>query len=310
MNKLIKLLVDPSYRKTILLNAGFYKNLTDEDFLKMKFRIEMGYELNLDNPQTFNEKLQWLKLHDRNPLYTRMVDKCEAKKYVADIIGEQYIIPTLGVWNSVDEIPFDQLPERYVLKSTHDSGGIVICRDKNTFDVAAAKRKLNKSLHHDYYQQNREWPYKDVKRRIIAEQYMEDISSSDLPDFKVHNFDGTPRVILVCRDRFKDSGMTEDFYTADWEHLDVKRPAHPQAREEIAEPDELQEMLSISEKLSKDIPFLRTDFYSINGHLYFGELTFFPSSGMQRFDPDSYDELFGSWITLNVPGGGGTVKKE
>lgn len=284
------------------MNKGFYNGLSDEEFLKKKFKAQLGYELNLENPRTFNEKLQWLKLYDRQLLYTTLVDKFAVKQYVAKIIGEEHVIPTLGVWNTVEEIDIKKLPRQFVLKTTHDSGGIVICKDKSEFDWKSAKKKLSKSLKHDYFAENREWPYKNVPRRIICEQYMEDSNTGDLPDYKVHSFNGTPKVILVCRDRFKNSGMTEDFFSETWEHLDVSRPNHSNSINNVERPTSLEEMIALTKKITADIPFARTDFYSINNKLYFGEVTFYPSSGFTAFCPEEYDYKFGEWIKL--PGGG------
>jgi len=281
------------------MTARFY---SDRKFLELLFPLRTGYKLNLDNPRTFNEKLQWLKLYDRRPEYTQMVDKIEAKKYVASIIGEEHIIPTLAVYDTAEEIDFDALPEQFVLKCSHDSGGIVICKDKSKLDRKAAVTKLHRALRVNYFYQNREWPYKNVRPRIIAEQYMSNNGSGELTDYKVHNFNGIPEVILVCRDRYKVSGLTEDFYTKHWEHLNLQRPDHQQAGSSEACPPELAEMLSLAKQLSKDIPFLRTDFYTIDQKVYFGELTFFPSSGMKRFVPEQWDKTFGEW--LKIPNGG------
>ncbi len=289
-----------------LNRRGLLKWLPDPVYLKTYYRLKLDRPLNLKNPQTFNEKLQWLKLHDRRPEYTRMVDKYEAKKYVAEVLGEDYIIPTLGVWDHFEDIDFDSFPNQFVLKCTHDSGGLVICKDKAEFDIEAAKRKIESSLHTNYYYMGREWPYKHVKPRIIAEQYMSDGDGVDgLTDYKVHCFDGAPKVILVCRDRFKE--MSEDFFTEKWEHIAVQRRQHPNSQDIIDEPDELEEMLKLAEKLSANSPFVRTDFYTINGKVFFGEFTLFPASGMEAFVPEEYDQLFGDWITLPIEGGGNTL---
>lgn len=271
----------------------------DEIFLKMKFRLMMGKRLDLKNPKTFNEKLQWLKLYNRRPEYTTMVDKFAVKQYVADKIGEQYIIPTLGVWDSVDDIDWDSLPNQFVLKTTHGGGGggVVICKDKSVFNKKQAIRRLKESMDSDIYTLFREWPYKDVPKRIIGEQYMTDEGKS-LVDYKVHNFNGKPRFILVCRNRFHGSPMIDDFYSTDWKLLNVRRPGHPQSDVPQEPPVNLQEMLDLAEKLSKNIPFLRTDFYVVNGNVYFGELTFFPATGMSKFEPTEWDDVFGSWLEL------------
>lgn len=274
----------------------------DEFYLKLMYLFELHKWPDLRCPKTFNEKLQWLKLHDRKPEYTTMVDKYAVKDYVAKIIGEEHIIPTLGVWDSFDDIDFDNLPDRFVLKTTHGGGGmaVVICKDKVSFDKARARSILEKSLHSDIYRNYREWPYKNVPKRIIAEKYMQADNESGLDDYKIHNFNGTPKVILVCRDRFGGKAMAESFFTDKWEHLDIIRPGHPNP--DIEKPDNLQELLRLAETLSKDIPFARTDFYTINGKAYFGEITFYPASGLSPFCPENYDKIFGDWLKLSLGG--------
>ncbi len=276
--------------------------IPDRLYLMLKFRKNFGRWPNLRNPQTFNEKLNWLKLHDRNPLYTQMVDKCEAKKYVASIIGEEYIIPTYGVWDRAEDIDFDSLPNKFVLKATHDSGRVIICHDKSKLDQELAVKEMRASLNRNFYAVTREWPYKHVKPRIIAEQLLEVSDCAELSDYKVHNFNGIPRVILVCRDRFAETGLTEDFFDAQWRHLDVRRPGHPNATVVENRPDTLEKMLQLSERLSKDYPFMRTDFYSVGDKVYFGEITLYPASGSVPFDPSNYDDIMGRW--LDILGGG------
>ena len=270
--------------------------LPDKLYIAIKFKMSFGRFPNLKNPETFNEKPQWLKLYNRKPEYTRMVDKYEAKKYVADIIGEEYIIPTLGVWDKFDDIDFDNLPDQFVLKCTHDSGGLVICRDKSKLDVAAAKKKIEKCLKTNYYWHSREWPYKNVKPRIIAEQYLRDDSGRDVNDYKVFNFNGEPHLIQVDFDRFIDH--KKNIYTTDWNLCDFSfnYPAHPEI--EIPKPTMLKEMLELSKKLSAGEPYMRTDFYCVGNKIYFGELTFFPASGYGAFDPDGVDYELGDKIVL------------
>ncbi len=297
--------LDNKYNKIFRLFAGLVSNIKhklstlcpDEIFIRYKFYRSMNKKLNLSNPQTFNEKLQWLKLYDRNPLYSIMVDKYEAKKYVGKIIGEEYIIPTFGVWNSFDEIDFKTLPNKFVLKTTHDSGGIVICRDKNTFDYEAARKKLTDSLNTNFYYTFREWPYKNVKPRIIAEEYLDLLDSDSITDYKVHNFNGLPKIILTCRDRFSSEGLAEDFYTDKWEYLDCKRPNHRNAGP-MPKPNQLDEILNISRILSKGFPFIRSDFYIYGEKILFGELTLYPAAGFNKFIPQKYDNLFGSYLNL------------
>ncbi len=201
ITKIFKFFKNPDYRFLVLSRRGCYNFLSDQDYICRKFHAMMGYYPNLDDPQTFNEKLQWLKLHDRKPEYIRMVDKYEAKQYVADIIGKDYIIPTLGVWNSFDEIDFDKLPDQFVLKCTHDSGGLVICKDKRNLDIHAARKKINKCLKRNYFYVGREWPYKDVKPRIIGEPYLEDATEKELRDYKFYCFNGNVVCVMVALDR-------------------------------------------------------------------------------------------------------------
>ena len=281
-----------------ILNRGAIL-FPDKLFLKLKFRLMMGEKLDFENPKTFNQKLQWLKLYNRKPEYTTMVDKYAVKEYVANIIGKEHIIPTLGVWNSVDEIDWDVLPNQFVLKTTHGGGGcdVIICKDKATFDIETAKKNLNKSLKSDIYCNFREWPYKNVPKRIIAEQFMTN-NGKDLEDYKIHSFNGEPKFILVCSNRYGNGAMIDDFYSPDWKLLDVRRPGHPKSDKASKAPEQLQQMLELSRILSKDIPFLRTDFYIIDNKIYFGELTFFPRSGCDSNLLRETDLLFGSRITL------------
>lgn len=257
----------------------------------------MGYSLNLKNPKTFNEKLQWLKINNRNPEYTTMVDKYAVKKYIAEKIGPEYIIPTLGVWDSFNEIDFDALPDQFVLKCTHDSGGLIVCHDKSKLDMDAVRKKIETSLSNNFYYMGREWPYKNVPHRIIAEQYMAD----DLRDYKLFCFDGVPRMTLVCSERFTKDGLKEDFYDEGWNHLDNQRPAHGNAVLPIARPKQYELMKELAAKLSEKMPFARIDFYEINEKVYFGEITFYLASGFEGFIPEEWDLKLGDWIKL--PGG-------
>lgn len=307
LGKGIKFLTDRDYRFNYLSAKGKFNTMPDREYLEKTFETVMGYPLNLDNPQTFNEKIQWLKLYDRKPEYTMMVDKYKVRDYIAEQLGEEYLIPLLGVWDDPDEIDFETLPNQFVLKCNHNSGlGMCICKDKSKIDVKKVKRELRKGLEQDYYLTGREWPYKDVPRKIICEKYMADHSQEELKDYKVHNFNGVPKAILVCSERFSDIGLHEDFYDVDWKKLDLKRPEYPTSEKTGKSPKELEKMLSFSEKLSKDYPFMRTDFYIVNGKLYFGEITLYPASGLSQFEPEKWDDTFGSWIKLPETIGGGT----
>jgi len=273
--------------------------LPDETFVKLKYHVIFEKKLNLRNPKTYNEKLQWLKLYDRNPEYAALVDKYTVKQIVAQKIGEEHIIPTLGVWDSFDEIDFSMLPKQFVLKCTHDSGGVVICTDKDHFDVATAKRKLEKNLKANYYKENREWPYKLVKPRIIAEQYMVDESGYELKDYKFFCFHGKPELLLVVCDRTrKDQETKSNFYDMDFRFLPVKS-GHPNAAlDAIRKPSAFEEMKQLASVLSQGYPELRVDFYEINGKVYFGELTFYHWSGFVPFEPQEWDEKIGAYIQL------------
>lgn len=270
----------------------------DELYLKLLFRLRMGYKLDLDNPQTFCEKLQWLKLHNRKPEYTQMVDKYDAKRYVAGIIGEEYIIPTIGVWDRVEDIDFDKLPNQFVLKCTHDSGGIVICKDKSQLDIAAAKKRLRRGLKKNYYWQNREWPYKNVKRQIIAEEFIEEVGRQDLSDYKFFCFNGEPRYCQVIRDR--NTLETIDFYDMEWNHMPFTglNPVAKNGLTAVEKPMHLTSMIDICRKLAKDIPFSRIDLYVVNNREYFGEITFYPASGLGCFTPNEWDYTLGELINL------------
>nr|WP_296455933.1 ATP-grasp fold amidoligase family protein [uncultured Acetatifactor sp.] len=283
----------------IRVKAKLGQLLPDNMYLRIQFRRIMGQNLNLKKPQTFNEKLQWLKIHDHNSDYIKLVDKYEVKGIVANVIGEEHIIPTYGIWDSFEQIDFSKLPKQFVLKCTHDSGGLIICNDKEQLDIEAARKKINKCLQTNYYQFGREWPYKYVKPRIIAEKYMEESGTVGLKDYKIHNFNGIPKIILVCTGRFSEMGLCENFYNVEWKMLDLKRPNHLNMENKIPIPKKINKMLEYAKLLSKDYPFVRTDFYCIDDKIYFGELTFYPASGFEKFEPEKWDNILGEWIDLS-----------
>ena len=296
--KLKNFISDPAKRILYLSQLGFYRHMDDRKYLEKLYRATFGKDLNLENPQTFNEKLQWLKLYDRKPVYTTMVDKYAAKEYVADKIGEEYIIPTLGVWDKFDDIDFDALPDQFVLKCTHDSGGLAICKDKKTFDIEAARKKINRCLKRNYYYIFREWPYKDIKPRIIAEKYMVDESGYELKDYKIFCFDGQPKIMFIATDRANPEEETKfDFFDMEFNHLPFQN-GHPNAKKPIMQPKGFEKMKELAAKLSAGIPQVRVDFYDIDGKVYFGELTFSHWSGFVPFDPEEWDYKLGSWIDL------------
>ena len=293
----IHILLDPKLRIIGLNSKGFFRFLDDETCIKKLFKVRLGYQLDLDNPRTFNEKLQWLKLYNRNPIYTSMVDKFAVKEYVASIIGEQYIIPTLGVWDRFDDIDFDSLPDQFVLKCTHDSGGLVIVKDKSKMDLKAARKKINKSLKRNYFYVGREWPYKNVKPRIIAEHFLENPESAELNDYKFLCFDGKVKCSFVCTDRYSKEGLHVTFFDKDWNMMPFTRH-YPKSEEDIPKPDCYKDMISIAERLSKDIPFVRIDLYEFIGNVMFGEYTFYPGSGYEEFMPVEWDYKIGEWLHL------------
>lgn len=300
-NKINNYIHNPKIFKRVVLNhlGPFIKN--DETFIKLKWKVsDMQYPLSLDNPKTFCEKLQWLKLHDRKPIYTTMVDKVEAKKYVANIIGDEYIIPTIAVWNSADEIDWDMLPNQFVMKCSHDSGGIVICKDKSKLDKKTAIETMRNGLKRRYFWQNREWPYKDVTPRIIVEEYMEDKETHELRDYKFFCFDGEVKALFVASERQKEGEDTKfDYFDENYNHLPIVN-GHPNASVAPQRPSKFEDMKVLASKLSKGFPHLRVDFYEMTGKIYFGELTFSHWSGIVPFEPVEWDYKFGEWIKLPI----------
>lgn len=276
----------------------FFDKLPDSLYLRIRYWITFEKRLNLKKPQTFNEKLQWLKLHCRRPEFTDYVDKYKVRQFVAQKIGEKYLIPLLGVWESADAIDFDRLPEAFVLKCNHNSGrGMVICQNKGALDIEKARQTLALGLQQNYYLVGREWPYKHVKRRILGETYMKDGEKETLVDYKVLCFHGKPRLIQVHRNRFSKN-YTQDFYDTAWVHQPISQRGEPMQGKPEAKPALLEEMLHLSGILAQGIPHVRVDWYIIENRLFFGEMTFFDASGFDPFDNPADDELLGSWIDL------------
>lgn len=283
-----------------VVNKYFFEKINklipDKLFLKIKFKYHIGKKLNLKNPQTFNEKLQWLKLYDRNPLYTKLVDKYEVRKYIAETIGEEYLIPLIGIYNSIEEINWNSLPNKFVLKCTHGSGANIICSDKSKLDIEDAKIKLKKWMQRNWYWYGREWPYKNVKPRIVCEKYMVDESGTELKDYKIFCFNGEPKLIQVDYNRF--SGHKRNLYDINWNYLPVsiKYPSYPNII--ITKPKKLKEMLELARLLSKDYPHVRVDFYYVNNKIYFGEMTFYHGSGFEKFIPKEFEFKMGNLLKL------------
>ena len=271
---------------------------SDKTFIRLKWvGRRMPYKLNLKNPRTFNEKLQWIKLYDHNSLYTILVDKFRVKEYVAERIGEEHVIPLLGVWDNVEDIEWDKLPSQFVIKCSHDCGGMVICKDKSKLDIAKASEKLKRAFGKNYYYEGREWPYKNVAPKVFAEAYRED-EFGELRDYKFFCFNGEVKALFIASDRQnKNEEVKFDFFDADFNHLPFTQ-GHPNAKDLPAKPRGFEEMKQLAAKLSKGIPEVRVDFYDVNGHVYFGEFTLFHFGGMVPFNPTEWDYKFGEWIKL------------
>jgi hypothetical protein len=299
MQSLIAYIKKPSKLALALLSKCAWA-FPDKIFLKLRYRLQLGHPLNLKNPKRFTEKIQWLKLYNRRSEFTTMVDKYAVKEFVANKIGEMYIIPTLGVWNKFDDIDFDTLPERFVLKTTHGGGGggVVICKDRATFNKEKARAVINRSLKGDIYMLYREWPYKNVPRRIIAEKFITNGYDEELTDYKFYCFNGEPRYCQVIADR--RTKETIDFFDMNWNHQGFYglNPKCGPAAKPAAKPHGFATMQRIARELSKDTAFVRVDLYSVNESVYFGELTFYPASGIGVFTPDSADFDLGQLLSL------------
>ena len=266
--------------------------------IKLRYFRKMGKWLDLDNPVTFNEKLQWLKAYDHNPLYTSIVDKQAVKKIIADKIGAEYIIPTLAVYERPEDIDWEKLPDRFVLKCTHDSGGVVVCKEKDKLDRKSALKKLSKHYRRNYYYNKREWPYKNIKPRIIAEAYMEDRDGSgELKDYKFFCFDGVPKMLFVASDRHKKTETKFDFFDMDFNHLPIIN-GHPNSDVPPQKPASFEQMKKLAAELSAGFPHVRVDLYEIDGKIYFGEMTLYHYSGTVPFEPEIWDTTMGEWLKL------------
>jgi len=270
--------------------------IPDKHYLPIYYRLRTGKKLNLKHPATYNEKLQWLKLYDRNPLYTTLSDKYAVRKYIADAIGAEHLIPLIGVYDSFDEIDFDKLPNQFVIKCTHDSGSVIICNDKSTFNIAEAGKYMKIRLKRNYYYKGREWCYKDIKPRIVIEKYLTQQDTKGLNDYKIYCFGGKPKMIQVDFDRFV--GHKKNLYTPEWEYISVmfNYPTHPESK--IEKPKNLNRMLEIAQHISNKFVYVRVDLYCVSDKIYFGEMTFFPASGCGKIDPASFDAKMGSWLML------------
>lgn len=272
--------------------------IPDITYLRIQYYLKMKKSLNLENPQTFSEKIQWLKLYGRRPIDTVLSDKYAVKDYISKNIGSQYVIPLLGVWDKFSEIDFEKLPNQFVLKCTHDSGGIIVCKDKKLLDKKRAEKILTRSLKHDYFVFSRERAYQNIPRRIIAEEYKEDSQTGELRDYKFFCFDGEPKLLFVASDRQNEGEETKfDFFDMQYNHLPFTN-GHPNAKVLPQKPASFEEMKKLAAILSKGIPHVRVDLYDVNGKVYFGEMTYSHWGGMMPFEPEEWDYTLGSWIKL------------
>lgn len=298
--KVKRYLKSPYYALGDDLMKAYPKIMSDKYYIKVLWKQIMGYPLDLRHPKTFNEKLQWMKLYDRNPLYTDLVDKYKVKQWVADKIGSEHVIPTLAVYDSVDEIDISQLPDQFVLKCNHDSGGVVICKDKSSFDFEAAKAKLRKSFEHNFYWDYREWPYLNVEKKIFAEYYLEDTNfTTGLPDYKFFSFNGNVVALFVALERNNpEEEVKFDFYDMDFHRMEVNN-VHPNAKIPLlSKPECFDEMKDLARVLSEGLKEVRVDFYETGGACYFGEMTLFHGAGFMPFAPKEFDVALGQHIIL------------
>lgn len=294
-SKIIHFFHDPEIIINKFLNSKISHILTDEAFLKLRYKVNLKKRLDLKNPLTFNEKLQWLKIYDRKPEYVSMVDKYRVREIIKKIIGGEYLVPLLGVWDDFDQIDFERLPDTFVLKCNHDSGSTKIC-NKQEINISELKKYYNKKISDNLFWWGREWPYKNVQPKIIAEQFLDD---EDLNDYKFMCFNGKVKCSFICSERFSSKGLHVTFFDRNWNPMPFERH-YPKSSRNFPKPINYEKMIELAELLSKNVPFLRVDFYNVRGKIYFGELTFFPGAGFEEFTPNIWDYTLGSWLELPV----------
>lgn len=295
--RLKKGLKDPALFVLYLNSKKLLNWMSDEAFIKLLYKCRFGCDLNLDNPRTFNEKIQFLKLKGFKDEYTDLVDKISVRKIVSERIGEKYLVPIVGgPWNSTSDINISLLPEQFVFKCNHDCGSVIVCRDKNTFDFDNAFKKLDKCIKRNYYEQSRERPYKSIKPRIFAEQFISNKDENELVVYKFFNFNGKPRIIQTIQGD-KTEKETIDYFDTEWKLLDL-RQNFPNSKVPKSKPIHLDEMIQLSEKLSYGFPFIRVDFYDTADGVKFSEFTLYTDAGIEKFHPEKWDTILGEWIKL------------
>ncbi|WP_432694254.1 ATP-grasp fold amidoligase family protein [Priestia aryabhattai] len=299
LRKLLKAIKSPKLIILQILVSRIFRFIPDDMYLRIVYKLRTNKTLNLKKPVTFNEKVQWLKINDRKDEYSILVDKYTVRNYIADRLGEEYLIPLLGVYQNFSEINFGTLPKRFVLKPTHTSGDVYICKNKDELDFEELEKIIDKWMKKDYFWLHREWPYKNVKPKIICEEYMIDNYKKDLIDYKFMCFNGEVKCVFVCQDRNSSEGLKIDIYNKEWDLLPFQRPTHPNSNKKVEKPKNYKKMIEFAEMLSKEFYFLRVDFYEINQKIYFGELTFYPGAGFEEFSPEDSNLLLGKWI--NIP---------
>ena len=297
-NKILYFIKRPQYLFLSLGHRGFLNWMKDETYLKIAYWCKMGKKLNLQNPVTFNEKLQWLKLNNQNPEYTNVVDKYEVRNYIEKKIGKEYLNPLFGVWDNIDNINFDKLPNQFVLKCTHDSGGLVICKDKTELDICKTKKKIKKSLKYNYYWGQREWIYKNIKPKIICEKFLVQNDGDELRDYRFFCFNGEPKFITVDFSIIDKKKTRRNLYDLHWNLMDAEISYPKETNIRVDKPKKLEEMIELSKKLSTGFPHTRVDFYYIDNRIIFGEITFFHQSGMGKISPEEFDKTIGGWLEI------------
>ncbi|MDO4811338.1 MAG: ATP-grasp fold amidoligase family protein [Eubacteriales bacterium] len=298
LHALFDICIDRRKRFYFLASKGFYAGLPESEYLKKLYQLKVGKELDLENPQRFTEKIQWLKLYDRNPVYTKMQDKYLVREIIEKKIGSQYMIPLLGVWDRVEDIDFDQLPEQFVLKCNHDCASAVICRDKASLDIKAAKAKLKQCLERVYGASGIEWAYRDIPRKIIAEKYMQNGDELTLTDHKFYCFDGEVKMVMLTSGTAHTDERRRVTLDPQFRRIPVCKKNDVNSPEPYEVPKCLDEMIALVEKIAEGIPFVRVDFYVIGGHPYFGEVAFYPDGGFIEFAPTEWEQKLGEWIQL------------